>query len=407
MAIPDTEGPGTPQPHYRRPLLETPFHTRSRALGQVDQFVAWSGYSTVDVYTTVEQEYFAIRNAATVFDLTPMTKYRIAGPDAIAYLDRLLTRDVTRVRAGRLGYCLWCNDDGHLVDDGTLFRLDDAEFRLCAVMRQLDWLEASAIGFDVSIEEVTERIAALSLQGPVSCAVLKAAGLREVAALPPFAIGRYDLDGLELTVSRSGFTGDLGYEIWMDPASAAAVWDRLFEVGRSRGLRAIGSRALDIARIEAGFLSPWVDFVPAEHAIRVGRAHSPLELGLERFVDFGKGHFTGRRALLEERRRGPRTRLVGLDVEGNKPARAALLYADERGRREIGAVTSAIWSPTCKRNIAFARIDARYGKPGTPLWADIYLNRELEWERRMTRARVVDRLFFAPERRRATPPADF
>ena len=407
MATPETAGPDAPQAHYRQPLLKTPFHARSRALSQVDQYVAWSGYSTVDVYTTVEQEYFAIRNAATVYDLTPMTKYRIAGPDAVAYLDRLVTRDVTRLRAGRLGYCLWCNDDGHLVDDGTLFRLAESEFRLCAGMRQLDWLEASAIGFDVSVEEVTERIAALSLQGPVSCAVLKAAGLREVATLPPFAIGRYDLDGIELTVSRSGFTGDLGYEIWMDPAAAAAVWDRLFEAGRSRGLRAIGSRALDVARLEAGFLSPWVDFVPAEHAIRVGRAHSPFELGLERFVDFDKGHFTGRRALLEERRRGPRSRLVGLDVEGNKPARAALLYADDRARREIGAVTSAVWSPTCKRNIALARVEARCSAPGTPLWAEIYLNRELAWERRMTRARVVDRTFFAPERRRATPPADF
>ena len=241
----------------------------------------------------------------------------------------------------------------------------------------------------------------------MSCAVLKAAGIGDVATLPPFAIGRYDLDGIELTISRSGFTGDLGYEIWMDPAAAEAVWDRLFEVGRSRGLRPIGSRALDIARIEAGYLSPWVDFVPAEHAIRVGRARSPLELGLERFVDFDKGHFTGRRALLEERRRGPRSCLVGLDVEDNKPARAALLYADARARREIGAVTSAVWSPTCKRNIAFARVDSRFAAPGTELWAEIYLNRELQWERRVTRARVVERTFFAPQRRRATPPADF
>ena len=403
----ETRSEPTARPHYRQPLLETPFHARSRALAQVDQYVAWSGYSTVDVYTTVEQEYFAIRNAATVYDITPMTKYRIAGRDALAYLDRLLTRAVAPLRVGRLGYCLWCNDDGQLVDDGTLFRLDDSEFRLCAAMRQLDWLEASAIGFDVSIEEVTERIAALSLQGPVSCAVLKAAGIGDVATLPPFAIGRYDLDGIELTISRSGFTGDLGYEIWMDPAAAEAVWDRLFEVGRSRGLRPIGSRALDIARIEAGYLSPWVDFVPAEHAIRVGRARSPLELGLERFVDFDKGHFTGRRALLEERRRGPRSCLVGLDVEDNKPARAALLYADARARREIGAVTSAVWSPTCKRNIAFARVDSRFAAPGTELWAEIYLNRELQWERRVTRARVVERTFFAPQRRRATPPADF
>jgi aminomethyltransferase len=405
--MPQTANRDAPTAHYRQPLLETPFHARSRALGQVDQYVAWSGYSTVDVYTTVEQEYFAIRNAATVYDITPMTKYRIAGRDAIAYLDRLVTRDVARLAVGRLGYCLWCNDDGELVDDGTLFRLGDAQFRLCAAMRQLDWLEASAIGFDVSIEEVTERIAALSLQGPVSCAVLKAAGLPEVASLPPFAIGRYALDGIDLTISRSGFTGDLGYEIWMDPAAAEAIWDRLFDAGRSRGLRAIGSRALDIARIEAGFLSPWIDFVPAEHAIRVGRARTPLELGLERFVDFDKGHFTGRRALLEARRRGSGSRLVGLDVEDNKPARAALLYADARGRREIGAVSSAVWSPTCKRNIAFARVDARCSAIGTELWAEIYLNRELQWERRMTRARVVDRVFFAPQRRRATPPADF
>ena len=147
----ETRSEPTARPHYRQPLLETPFHARSRALAQVDQYVAWSGYSTVDVYTTVEQEYFAIRNAATVYDITPMTKYRIAGRDALAYLDRLLTRAVAPLRVGRLGYCLWCNDDGELVDDGTLFRLGESEFRLCAAMRQIDWLEASAIGFDVSI----------------------------------------------------------------------------------------------------------------------------------------------------------------------------------------------------------------------------------------------------------------
>ncbi len=177
--------------------------------------------------------------------------------------------------------------------------------------------------------------------------------------------------------------------------------------GRSRGIRAIGSQALNIARIEAGFLSPHVDFVSAEQTIRTGRDRSPLELGLAWLIDFDKGHFTGRRALLAERDRGPRRQLVGLDVVGNKPAHNALLYAAANGKREIGSVSSATWSPTCKRNIALAMVDAPYFRTGTTVWADIYLNRELVWERRMSRAQVVERPFFAPDRRRATPPAEF
>jgi aminomethyltransferase len=177
--------------------------------------------------------------------------------------------------------------------------------------------------------------------------------------------------------------------------------------GRSRGIRPIGSQALNVARIEAGFIAPNVDFLSAERTIRIGRGRSPLELGLAWLVDFTKGHFTGRRALLEESRRGVRRQLVGLDVDGNKPAHDALLYADAAGRREIGFVTSATWSPTCKRNIALAMVGAPYLKTGTTVWADIYLNRELLWERRMSRAQVVERPFFAPARRRATPPADY
>ncbi|MDE2304071.1 MAG: aminomethyltransferase family protein [Gammaproteobacteria bacterium] len=394
-----------PPAHYREPLLQTPFHARARALSQVDQFTPWSGYTTVDVFTTVEQEYFAIRNAAALYDLTPMSKYRIGGPDAVDFLDRLLTRRASGLAPGRLAYCLWCDDDGHLVDDGTLFRLDETEYRLCAASRQLDWLAASAIGFDVQIDEVTAQIAALALQGPTSCSVLKAAGLVGIEHLKPFQLGRYDC-GWPLIVSRSGFTGDLGYELWMEPDHALGVWDRLHEVGRSRGLRAIGSKALNVARIEAGFIAPNIDFIPASHALRANRARSPLELGLERFVDFDKGHFTGRRALLAERERGPRRRLVGLDVGGNKPAHDALLYAERAGRREVGAVTSAVWSPTCKRNIALAMVNWPHCTEGSALWADIYLNRELVWERRMTAARVVDRVFFSPERRRRTPAVD-
>jgi aminomethyltransferase len=396
-----------PAPHFLKPLLETPFHERARRWSQVDRFIPWSGYTTVDVFTTVEQEYFAIRNATTLYDLTPMVKYRIAGPDATRYLNRLVTRDLGKLKVGRVAYCVWCNDAGHILDDGTVFRLGETEYRLCTAERQIDWLLDSALGFDVEVGEITEEIAALSVQGPTSCAVLKAAGLAGIERLKPFEIGEFALAGRPVMVSRTGFTGDLGYEIWMSPEAAGPVWDALMEAGRSRGIRPIGSAALNMARIEAGFLSPHVDFLSAEQTIRVGRERSPLELGLAWLVDFEKGHFNGRRALLAERARGPRRQLVGLDVEGNKPAHDALLYAEARGRREIGSVTSATWSPTCKSNIALAMVDAPYFAPGTIIWADIYLNRELKWERRMSRARVVERPFFAPERRRATPPGDY
>jgi aminomethyltransferase len=399
--------PKNPAPHFKKPLLETPFHARARDLSQVDSFVAWAGYTTVDVFTTVEQEYFAIRNATTLYDLTPMVKYRIAGPDAVPYLNRLVTRDMTKLKPDRVAYCVWCNDGGHLVDDGTVFRLNEGEYRLCTAERQIDWLLDSAIGFAVTVEEITEEIAALAVQGPTSCAVLKAAGLAGLPLLKPFEIGYFSLAGLPVTVSRTGFTGDLGYELWMAPAAAEPVWDALMEAGRSRGIRAIGSQALNLARLEAGFLSPNVDFVSAEHTLRTGRDRSPLELGLAWLVDFEKGHFTGRRALLAERQRNPRRQLVGLDIAGNKPAHNALLYARPDGRREIGSITSAAWSPTCKRNIALAMVDAPYFQMGSEIWAEIYLNRELVWERRMSRAEVVERPFFAPSRRRATPPAEF
>jgi aminomethyltransferase len=394
-------------PLFRQPLLKTPFHARARALSQVDSFIPWSGYTTVDVFTTVEQEYFAIRNAATLYDLTPMVKYRIAGRDAAAYLNRLVTRNIEKLNANRVAYCVWCNDAGHIIDDGTIFRLSETEYRLCTAERQIDWLLDSAIGFEVLIEEVTEQIAALAVQGPTSCAVLKAAGFAGIEKLKPFDIGHFVLAGVEAMVSRTGFTDDLGYELWLAPQNAEALWDALMLSGRTRGIRAIGSQALNIARIEAGFISPNVDFVSAEHTIRTGRDRSPLELGLAWLVDFKKGHFTGRRALLAESQSGVRRLLVGLDVAGNKPAHDALLYSGESGKREIGAVTSAVWSPTCKRNIALAMVDAPFNKLGSTVWADIYLNRELKWERRMSRATIVERPFFAPERRRATPPAEF
>jgi aminomethyltransferase len=286
---------------------------------------------------------------------------------------------------------------------------------VCTAERQLDWFRASALGFDVEIREITEEVAALAVHGPTSCKLLRLVGLAGVERLKPFEHAEFQLPRnaaaaaahIPIMVSRTGFTGDLGYELWMSPADAEAVWDALMEAGRTRAVRPIGSRALNIARIEAGFLLPNLDFVSAAHTLHLGTERSPLELGLAWLVDFNKGHFTGRRALLAERERGVRRQLVGLDIEGNKPAHNALLYTDRSGRRESGNVTSAAWSPTCKRNLALAMVNAPYHVSGSVVWAEIYLNRELVWERRMVRARVVERPFYAPGRRRATPPADF
>ncbi len=399
------------EPHYRQPLLKTPFHERQRALSQLDSFVPWAGYTTVDVFTSVEQEYFAIRNASSLYDLTPMVKYRISGPDALAFLNRLVTRDVRKLGPGKVAYTVWCDDAGKLIDDGTVFCLAPNEYRICTAERQLDWFGASAVGFDVEIREVTEEVAALAVQGPLSARLLRLAGLSGVERLKPFEHGEFSLvhaaGTAPLMVSRTGFTGDLGYELWMQPADAEAVWDALMDAGRTRAVRPIGSKALNMARIEAGFILPHLDFVSAAHTLYLGTERSPIELGLAWLVDFKKGHFTGRRALLAEVARGPRRQLVGLDIEGTKPAHNALLYTQRSGKKEAGSVTSATWSPTCKRNLALAVVEAPYIGTGSTLWAEVYLNRELVWERRMVRARVVERPFFNPPRRRVTPPAEY
>ncbi len=400
-------------PHFRQPLLKTPFHERQREYSQLDSYVPWAGYTTFDVFTSVEQEYFSVRNASSLYDLTPMVKYRIAGPDALRFLNRLVTRDVGKLAPGKVAYTVWCDDAGKIIDDGTVFCLGPNDFRVCTAERQLDWFEASAIGFDVEIREITEEVAALAVQGPISAKLLRGVGLSGIERLKPFEHGDFSMPRpgggapIVLMVSRTGFTGDLGYELWMQPQDAEGVWDALMEFGRTRAVRPIGSKALNMVRIEAGFILPNVDFVSAAHTLYLGTERSPIELGLAWLIDYKKGHFTGRRALLEEVARGPKRQLVGLDIEGTKPAYNSLLYTEASGRKEAGSVTSAIWSPTCKRNLALAMVDAPFIATGSTLWAEVYLNRELVWERRMVRARVVDRPFFAPARRRATPPADF
>lgn len=391
--------------HHLMPLLHTPFHSRIAALSQRNEWYAWKGYTTVSRLTEVDYEYFAIRNTASVFDITPMTKYKISGRDCIPYLNRLLTRDVSALAVNRVTYCLWCNDAGQLIDDGTLFRLGEHEYRLCSQERHYDWLLTCKLGFDVDVEEVTHDIAALSLQGPTSCAVLKTLGIDGIETLKPFHLHKTLVAGMDLMVSRTGFTGDLGYEIWVNPADAESLWDKLMMAGRDRGIMAIGAHALDMARIEAGFIQANVDFIPADQCVRPGRSRSPFELGLGHLVDFRKANFNGRRALLQERETGSRYRFVKLDVEGSTPATDSFVYT--RRHNVVGSVTSAVWSPIAKANIALASVEMPYGTAGDDLWVEIYYKRELKWERKMARCQVMTGSFYDPPHRRLTPAADF
>jgi len=389
--------------------LKTPFHERLAALDTLNNWHTWKGYTTPDALYCADLEYFAIRNATAVFDLTPMTKYRITGPDAQAYLDRLVTRDMAKVRPGRVAYAVWCDDQGQVIDDGTIFHLRPGEYRLCSQERHFAWLTAAKLGFDVEVAHETEDVAALAVQGPTSYSVLSTMGYaEELRELKPFGLTHVDFAGEELMISRTGFTGDLGYELWISPAKAEALWDALFEAGELFGIRAIGTEALEHARIEAGFLAAYEEFLPADETVRTGRSRSPLELGLEWLVDFGKPNFNGRRALAQEARRGSTWRLVKLDIDGNKPAHNAYVFSREKGNREaIGFITSAAWSPICKQNIALGTVRAPHGKPGDTVWVEIYYQREMHWNRKMARATVVDKPFWSPERRSATPPGPY
>jgi aminomethyltransferase len=387
---------------YKQPLLETPLHARIAPLCLTGDWGRWGGCAAVNCDTNVEHEYFAIRNAATLYDLSPMRKYRISGTDAERYLNRLVTRDVRKLAPGRVAYAVWCDDGGKLLDDGTLFRFGPEDFWICSQERHLNWFLDSALGYQVAIRDVSESIAAIALQGPQSYAVLRTLGADGCEALKPFDMADLTLDGLAMTLSRTGFTGDLGYELWIDGEHAIALWDRLMEAGTAHGIRPIGSAALDLARIEAGFPVANQDFIAAEHALRATRRRSPLELGLDWMVDFHKGHFMGRRALMAERTSTAGYRFVGLDVAGNKPARDALIYV---GRAtEVGFVTSAMWSPTCKRNIALATLRRPYDNGARDLWAEVYVNKEGKWEKVVAPCKIVERPFFNPARRRATPP---
>ncbi|QYK42093.1 MAG: aminomethyltransferase family protein [Paracoccaceae bacterium] len=390
--------------HFETPLLQTPFHPRTAAANRMHAWGPWAGYASVLTYEDLAMEHSAIRNAATVYDLCPMVKYRIEGPGSVAFLNRLTVRNVGKLSVGGVHYTVWCDDAGHLIDDGTLFRLAPDRWRLCCQERHLPWLLDSAQGFDVTVAEETEDVAALSLQGPTSAAVLLAAGF-DVSGLRPFRMATFPFAGADLMISRTGFTGDLGYELWAAPYLALPLWDHLFDAGAPHGLRPIGSDALNIARLEAGFIITNLDFTPAHQCVREDRLRTPDEMGLGWLIDWDKGHFTGRRALARARdAKLSKWAFVGLEIEGNIGAEGAILYRAKR--HEVGVITGGCWSPTLKKSIALAQVERRH-MGCTDLWAEIYALRELHYAKMMMRARVVDRPFFAPDRRRATPPGRF
>lgn len=391
-------------------LKTTPFHARTAALCASHAWRRWAGYVVASSYElSHEREYHSIRSSAALFDISPLYKYRLCGPDAARLLDRVTTRDVSRSQIGQVLYTGWCDGAGKLLDDGTVARLGEARFRMTSADPNLRWLQDNAFGLEVEIDDISESIGALSLQGPHARSILE-----QLGALPPlkyFRLAETELRGIPVSISRTGYTGDLGYEIWAQAGDALALWDALMEAGRAYGLMPAGMLALDVARIEAGLMLLDVDYVSARKALIESQTSSPYELDLGWTVDLRKAHFVGKDALAAEAKRGPRWRFVGVEVDWDSlerlyaqaglaprvPAAAwrtsVPLYA---GGAQVGYATSGGWSPLLKKYIALAHLGARWATPGTAIEMEI----TVEHRRRRAAARVVKKPFFDPERKR-------
>lgn len=396
--------------------IETALHARTFPLCQSLNYRDWSGYYAVSQYEVHhEHEYHAIRNAAALLDVTPLFKYSIRGPDAAALVDRVITRDALAMAVGQVYYTPWCDARGHVIDDGTVTRVEEQVFRWTAADPSLRWLTQNATGLKVEIEDVSDRIAAVALQGPTSAAVLHAVADADLATLRYFRMTRSTIAGVPVDISRTGYTGDLGYELWMPWDRAVIVWDALMAAGRPFGIRPVGLLALDVARTEAGLLLIDVDFHSSRKALIDGQLYSPYEMGLERLVQLDKGPFVGRTALVAEHRRGPRRQVVGLDIgwdaiEGlyqragmgpqipTAPSRVAVpVY---KGGRQIGRATTTTWSPVLKKLIALATLDRDCIAQHTAVEFEL----TVEAVRHRVPAMVVRTPFFNPARKTATPP---
>jgi len=395
------------------PLLKrTPFHARTAPLVRAQTWRRWAGYEVASGYEPhPDREYAAIRNAAALLDVSPLYKYLINGPDASRLLDRMVTRDVAKCRVGQVLYTPWCDVHGKVIDDGTISRLDERTFRLTSAEPNLRWLSMNAVGLDVSIEDVSERIGALALQGPLSRTILQQLTPADLTGLKYFRLVQTTVRDIPVTISRTGYTGDLGFELWADAEHAVPVWDALIEAGTPYGITPAGIWALDLARIEAGLVMLDVDYFSAHRAMIEDQKSSPFELNLAWTVNADKGPHNGRRALRAERARGPAWGFVGLDVDwrsletiyaerGLPPQLPTVAWRTSapayKGGTQIGYATSGCWSPLLKKYLALAHITSPHFQPG----AEVELEVTVEHRRKRANAIVRKLPFFDPPRKK-------
>jgi len=392
--------------------VPTPFHPRTAALCTSYGWKQWGGYYAVTHFgATHLPEYWAMRESAALTDVTPLFKYRVEGRDAARLLSRMTVRGFETAKVGRVAYTCWCDPRGKVIDDGTVSRLADERFFVTAAEPTLSWMTRLSRGLEVAIEDVSERIAALSLQGPTSRDLLRSCCDADLDALRFFGTTDARLDGAAVRISRTGYTGDLGYELWCQASDALAVWDALMAAGRAYGIVPAGLDALDMARVEAGFIMLGVDYYSSLQVTVDARRSTPYEIGLDWCVDLDRDAFVGQEALRAEAARGPGWNLVGLEADWlaierlyarhHLPPRLAAaasrqslpVYADGRF---VGQVTSSVWSPLLKRHLSLASVRAGHAAPGTPL----QLEHTVLYERSSVEARVVEKPFFEPERKR-------
>ena len=392
------------------------FHERTHRLCESLNYRDWSGYYAVSAYETHhEHEYNAIRNACAVIDISPLYKYRVSGRDATRLINRIITRDAAKLSVGQVYYTPWCDEDGKVIDDGTVTRVAEQTYRWTAADPSLRWITENAAGLDVRVEDITEQVAALALQGPTSARLLRRVADAPIDTVKYFRATSGTIGGIPVDISRTGYTGDLGYEIWMPWDAALTVWDAIASAGDAFDLHPTGMLALDVARVEAGLLLIDVDFHSSRKAMIEAQKYSPYELGMARLVDLDKGPFVGRHALTEEHRRGHHRQIVGLEVDWTAveglyeavglpptaPAAASRVAVPVyRGGRQIGRATTTAWSTTLKKLIALATIDRPHFAIGTTVDLEV----TVEAVRHTATATVVKTPFFSPARKTATPP---
>ncbi|HLO33321.1 MAG TPA: aminomethyltransferase family protein [Anaerolineales bacterium] len=391
-------------------LKTTPFHERTSKLCLPQNWRRWAGYLVAGSYDlTLDREYWAIRNAAALIDVSPLMKYLIQGKDASRLLNRVVTRDMDKLKVGQVYYTGWCDEEGKMIDDGTISRLDGTTFRMTSADPNLRWLSMNAVGLEVEISEVTDNVAALSFQGPNSRVILNRVADDPVDGLKYFRFMRNKVDGIPVTISRTGYTGDLGFEIWMDAPDALTIWDALMDAGSNYGITPVGILAMDMARVEAGLFMIEVDYTSTSHAWIEPQKSSPFELGLDWTVALDKqGYFVGRRALEREKHEGSAWKLMGLEVEwdgmerlfkevGLPPQIPGMAIRGSLpvlvGNVQIGYASTSTWSPLLKKYVALAHLQKPYYEVG----ANVRMEITVEHHRQHAPAKVVKLPFYEPE----------